>query len=140
MQQQVALACAARPRSICGRRLGNPKTEATQAIHTCKHLSAFSHDNPCTDGLVVGNNLPVVASPACHEVWGPHPACTGLSPSESVLAGLRLPAWSSVHLWLLCIRSSPLSAPALLPAPTPVLHMSAPVRRGAVADAPLGLA
>ena len=67
-------------------------------------------------------------------------ACTGLSPSASVLAGLRLPAWSSVRSWLLCLRSGPLSAPALLPAPTPVLHMSAPVRRGAVADARLGLA
>ena len=66
--------------------------------------------------------------------------CTGLSPSESVLAGLRLPAWSSVRSWLLCLWSGPLSAPALLPAPTPVLHMSAPVRRGAVADTRLGLA
>ena len=59
---------------------------------------------------------------------------------NSQLAGLRLPAWSSVLSWLLCLRSGPLSAPALLPAPTPVLHMSAPVRRGAVADARLGLA
>ena len=67
-------------------------------------------------------------------------ACTGLSPSESALASLRLPAWSSVHSWSLCLRSGPLSAPALLPAPTPVLHMSAPVRRGAEADARLGLA
>ena len=67
-------------------------------------------------------------------------ACTGLPPSESVLASLRLPTWSSVHSWLLCLRSGPLSAPALLPAPTPVLHMSAPVRRGAVAAARLGLA
>ena len=33
-----------------------------------------------------------------------------------------------------------LSAPALLPAPAPVLHMSAPVRRGAVADGRLGSA
>ena len=66
-------------------------------------------------------------------------AYTGLPPSESVLASLRLPAWSSVHSCLLCLRSGPLSAPALLPAPTPVLHMSAPVRRGAVADARLGL-
>ena len=31
-------------------------------------------------------------------------------------------------------------APAHLPAADPVLHMSAPVRRGAVADARLGLA
>ena len=67
-------------------------------------------------------------------------ACTGLPPLESVLASLRLPAWSSVHSWLLCLQSGPLPAPALLPAPTPILHMSAPVRRGAVADAHLGLA
>ena len=66
-------------------------------------------------------------------------ACTRLRPSESALASLRLPAWSSVHSWLLCLPSGPLSAPALLTAPTPVLHMSAPVRRGAVADASLGL-
>ena len=66
-------------------------------------------------------------------------ACTRLLPSESVLASLRLPAWSSVHSWLLCLRSGSLSAPALLPALTPVLHMSAPVRRGAVAEARLGL-
>ena len=66
-------------------------------------------------------------------------ACTRLPPSESMLACLRLPAWSSVHSWLLCLRSGSLSAPALLPAPTPVLHMSAPVHRGAVADARSGL-
>ena len=34
--------------------------------------------------------------------------CTRLPPS--VLAGLRLPAWSSVRSWLLCLRSGPLSA------------------------------
>ena len=65
-------------------------------------------------------------------------ACTRLPPSETVLASLCLPAWSSVHSWLLCLRSGPLSASALLPAPTAVLHMSAPVRRGTVADARLG--
>ena len=67
-------------------------------------------------------------------------ACTRLPPPESVLASLRLPAWSSVHSWLLCLRSGPLSAPALLLAPTPVVHMSAPVRRAALADARLGVA
>ena len=60
--------------------------------------------------------------------------------SDVRLASLRLPAWSSVHSWLLCLWPGPVSAPALLPAPTPVLHVSAPVRRGAVADARLGLA
>ena len=47
-------------------------------------------------------------------------ACTRLPPSEPVLASLHLPAWSSVHSWLLCLRFGSLSAPALLPAPTPV--------------------
>ena len=67
-------------------------------------------------------------------------ACTQLPQSESVLASLHLPAWSSVHSWLLCLRFGSLSARALLPAPTPVWHMSAPVRRGAAADARLDLA
>ena len=39
-----------------------------------------------------------------------------------------------------CSACGSVSAPPLLPAPAPVLHMSAPVRRGAVADARLGLA
>ena len=63
---------------------------------------------------------------------------TELGPSTT--QNMRL-IMTSVHTsWLLCLRSGPLSAPALLPAPTPVLHMSAPVGRGAVADARLGLA
>ena len=69
--------------------------------------------------------------------------CTRLPSSEAVLASLRLPAFSSIHSWLLCqqcLRAGSLSAPAQLPAPTPVLHMSAPVRRGAVANGSLGLA
>ena len=67
-------------------------------------------------------------------------ACARLPPTESVSASIHLPAWSSVHSWLLYLWFDYLSAPALLPAPTPVLHMSAAVRRGAVADACLGLA
>ena len=67
-------------------------------------------------------------------------ACTRLPSSVSVLATLRLPAWSPVHSWLLRLRFGSVSAPTLLPAPAPVLHMSAPVRRFAVADARLGLA
>ena len=42
--------------------------------------------------------------------------------------------------WLLRLRTVFDFAPAPLPAADPVLHMSAPVRRGAVADARLGLA
>ena len=66
-------------------------------------------------------------------------ACTRLPPSESVLASLHLPAWSSVQSWFVCMRIRSPSAPALLPATTPVLLMSTPVRSGAVADARLGL-
>ena len=66
-------------------------------------------------------------------------ACTRLPPSASVLASLHLPAWLSVHSWLLRLRFGSVPAPALLPAPAPVLHMSGPVRRGTVANARLGL-
>ena len=52
----------------------------------------------------------------------------------------RLLAWSSVHAWLLRLRTGSDLSPERLPAPAPVLHVSAPVRRGAVADARLGLA
>ena len=51
-------------------------------------------------------------------------ACTRLPPSASVLASLHLPAWSSVHSWLLRLRFGSVSAPALLPAPALVWHMS----------------
>ena len=57
-----------------------------------------------------------------------------------MLARFSLPAWSSVRVWLLRLRAVLDFAPAHLPAADPVLHRSAPVRRGAVADARLGLA
>ena len=41
-------------------------------------------------------------------------------------------AWSSVRPWLPNLQTGFDPAPARLPAPDPVLHMSAPVRRGAV--------
>ena len=66
--------------------------------------------------------------------------CTRQPPAASVLARFSLPAWSSVRAWLLRLRTVFDFAPAYLPAPDPFLHMSAPVRRGAVADARLGLA
>ena len=62
------------------------------------------------------------------------------SPDASMLARFSLPAWSSVRAWLLRLRAVFDFAPAHLPAADPVLHMSTPVRRGAVADARLGLA
>ena len=66
--------------------------------------------------------------------------CTRQPPAASVLAHFRLPAWSSILAWLLRLRTGSDVVPALLPAPDPVLLVSAPVRRGAVADARLGLA
>ena len=60
-------------------------------------------------------------------------------PHHDISTGTAKPA-SSRPLAVACLRSGSVSAPALLPAPAPVLHMSAPVRRGAVADARLGLA
>ena len=65
--------------------------------------------------------------------------CTCQPPTASMLALFRLPGWSSVHAWLLRLRIGSDFAPERLPAPDPVLHVSAPVRRGAVADARLGL-
>ena len=65
-------------------------------------------------------------------------ACMRLPPSESVLAGFRLPSWSSVRSWLLCLWSGPLSAPALLPAPTPVPAHVRPCAQGRCDRCPLG--
>ena len=65
--------------------------------------------------------------------------CRGAPPCQPEVCSLHLPAWSSVHSWSPCLRFGSLSAPALLPSPS-VLHMSAPVRRGAVADARFSLA
>ena len=66
--------------------------------------------------------------------------CTRQPPAASVLARFSLSAWSSVRAWLLRLRTVFDFAPAHLPAPDPILHMSAPVLRGAVADTRLGLA
>ena len=61
-------------------------------------------------------------------------------PTASVLARFRMPAWSSVQAWLPHLRTGSDSAPQRSPMPDPVLHVSAPLCRGAVADARLGLA
>ena len=69
--------------------------------------------------------------------------CTRQPLTAFVLARFRLPAWSSYHA-MQCVVAPPTDRvrfyPERLPAPDPVLHMSAPVRRGAAADARLGLA
>ena len=66
--------------------------------------------------------------------------CTRQPPKASMLARFRLPAWSSVHAWLLRLQTGYDFAPERLPAPDPVWHVPAPMRRGAVADARSGLA
>ena len=68
---------------------------------------------------------------------------TALLLSESCMqasARLRLPAWSSVNSRLLRQRPDCVSTPTPLPASDPALHLSAPVRGVAVANASLGLA
>ena len=66
--------------------------------------------------------------------------CTHQPLTASVLARFRVSAWSSVYAWLLRLRTGSNFTPERLTAPDPVLHVCAPVRRGAVADAHLGLA
>ena len=61
--------------------------------------------------------------------------CPASPPTASMLARFRLPAWTSFHAWLVRLRTGYDFAPERLPAPDPVLHVSAPVRRGAVAGA-----
>ena len=60
--------------------------------------------------------------------------------TASTLARFHLPAWSSVPSWLLRLWTNSGFAPARPPAPDTVLHVSAPVHRGAVADSRIGLA
>ena len=59
--------------------------------------------------------------------------CTRQPPTVSMLARFRLPVCSSVHAWLLRLRTGPDFALECLPALDPALHVSAPVRRGNVA-------
>ena len=66
--------------------------------------------------------------------------CTRQPPTAYMLACFRVPAWSSMHAWLLRLRTGSDFAPERLPARDPVFHVSAFVRRGAVADARLVLA
>ena len=68
-------------------------------------------------------------------IWQGVSMCPASPPTASMLARFRLPAWSSFHAWLLRLRTGYDFAPERLPAPDPVLHVSGPVRRGAVAGA-----
>ena len=70
------------------------------------------------------------------------PTCGVHPPApDDVYVGTLPPACLvPVRAWLLRLRTGSDFAPERLPAPDPVLRMSAPVRGGAVADAHLGLA
>ena len=82
-------------------------------------------NQPCSDQTAMANEQTQNLD-ACHL---PHHTSTGTRIS-----------WSSAHAWLLRRRTGSDFALVRLPAPDHVLSVSAPVRRGAVADAHLGLA
>ena len=113
-------------------------------------ISRSDHAEAVLLAAFPSSRVPVVAATACVVAFLLYPAaalgrvssavCTRQSPTAPMLARFRLCARSFVHAWLLRLRTGPDFAPERLPAPDRVLHMSAPVRRRAVADARLGLA
>ena len=111
----------------------HPAAESVLSLGVCENRDGW---------LVAWGFLWVIGFSFFHCVASPFHSfvTTRLPPTGSVLASLRLPACSSVHSWLVLMHLNSVSAPALLPAPAPVLHLSAPVRRAAVTDARLGLA
>ena len=56
----------------------------------------------------------------------------------TALACFRLLAWCSVHAWLLRLRTGSDLSPERLPAPAPLLHVSASVRMGRCGRCPPG--
>lgn len=84
--------------------------------------------------------MPGFAPAPGQELTREHSVCGHGPRGVSRTAFSQSVAWSSVNSWLLLVRSSCVSALVLLPAPAPLLHMPAPLRRGAVADARPGLA
>ena len=109
----------------------------------CHGLSSRSPARPCRcpgPSLPLAHEVALFGSCRSAPAWCVVLVCTRQPPTASTLARSRLPAWSSACSWLLCLRTGSAFAPVPLPAPAPVLHVSAPVRRGAVADARLGLA
>ena len=104
------------------------KASEEQCLTPSHHMSPWHMELRCLD-LVAAFLLGVSSA-----------VCTCQPPTVSTLARFCLPAWSSVHARLLRLRTGSDFAPEHLPAADPVLHESAPVRRGAVADARLGLA
>ena len=61
-------------------------------------------------------------------------------PAIALALASLAPDWSSVKSWLLRMRPGRMFSLELSLVSYPVLHLLAPVRRGAVADARLGLA
>ena len=95
------------------------------AATACPHLVSFLLDPAATRG---------------HHPW--HTKLQSLALFAAFLLGVSSAVCTRqpVRSWLLHLQSSSVLAPAQLPVPTPVLHLSDPARRGAVADARLGLA
>ena len=106
-------------------------------------LPSFAHHLPCRQ------QLPRLCSVACFYMrfWlrlrlrshAKLQRCAGMPmqpPCASALAHLLRP----LVQWLLRLQPGSFLAPAQLPAPAPVLHLPAPVRRDPVADVRLSLA
>ena len=119
----------------------------TGSIHNNSCLKDIAHRGQCSfrkgQGQSVGmhDSVQLRTCLIAHSLanfglwWG-----QSTSAAKQYVYSFSLPAWSSVRAWLLRLHTVFDFAPAHLPAADPVLHMSAPVRRGAVADARLGLA
>ena len=81
-------------------------------------------------------------SASCHSILDWCVVC-GVHRAASVRVGVGKPSPSCSAispLVVACLRFNSVSAPAMLPAPTVVLHMYPPERRGAVDDVRVRLA
>ena len=65
--------------------------------------------------------------------------CTRKPLHAAVLRSLCLPEWSVLKSWLHRVAPLPAAFPVVVPPSAPVLDLSSPTCRGAVADARLGL-
>ena len=123
-----------------------PRAQAVRE-HRWRHIEHLQFECQCIPGpdgsvalALLRDYLFRVCSGSDHEEAVSTAVCTRRPADACVLARFSLPAWSSVRAWLLRLHTVFDFALPHLPAPDPVLHVSAPVRRGTVADARLGLA
>ena len=105
-------------------RLTHGRVRSTPIVSVCHHVSS----RPKTTQIPhTWSMLSLTNTSECSVILSPPTPSPSLSPLL-------------VHAWFLRLRTGSDFAPARLPSPDPVLHGSAPVRKGAVADARLGLA